>query len=88
MDDNTAGCRFLVFLTKVFGLAVWTWMLAESLYLHRLIVAALRGGGKTWAYLLVGWGEEGAVGGARAGFSLWLLVRGRLFGCVSLCVRA
>ncbi|KAG0718457.1 Corticotropin-releasing factor receptor 2 [Chionoecetes opilio] len=36
-------------------MAVWTWMLAESLYLHRLIVAAFRGGGKTWVYLLVGW---------------------------------
>ncbi|ROT65930.1 Corticotropin-releasing factor receptor 2 [Penaeus vannamei] len=72
MDDNTAGCRFLVFLTKVFGLAVWTWMLAESLYLHRLIVAALRGGGKTWAYLLVGWVPPFVLSGA------WAAARGIL----------
>ncbi|XP_047479432.1 corticotropin-releasing factor receptor 2-like [Penaeus chinensis] len=72
MDDNTAGCRFLVFLTKVFSLAVWTWMLAESLYLHRLIVAALRGAGKTWAYLLVGWVPPFVLSGA------WATARGIL----------
>ncbi|XP_069157077.1 uncharacterized protein [Procambarus clarkii] len=55
LDDNTAGCRLLVFLTKMCSLAVWTWMLAESVYLHRLIVAAFRGGGKTYVYVLIGW---------------------------------
>ncbi|XP_042860909.1 corticotropin-releasing factor receptor 2-like [Penaeus japonicus] len=72
MDENTVGCRFLVFLTKVFSLAVWTWMLAESLYLHRLIVAALRGGGKTWMYLLVGWVPPFLLSGA------WATARGVL----------
>ncbi|XP_045106311.1 corticotropin-releasing factor receptor 1-like isoform X2 [Portunus trituberculatus] len=55
LDENTVACRVLVFFAKGFNLAVWTWMLAESLYLHRLIVAAFRGGGKTWVYVLVGW---------------------------------
>ncbi|XP_042226936.1 corticotropin-releasing factor receptor 1-like isoform X1 [Homarus americanus] len=55
VDDNTGGCKLLVFLAKMFGLAVWTWMLAESIYLHRLIVAAFKGGGKTYVYLIIGW---------------------------------
>ncbi|XP_068214714.1 corticotropin-releasing factor receptor 1-like [Palaemon carinicauda] len=55
MDNNTAGCKLLVYLTKVFSVAVWSWMLSESLYLHRLIVAAFSGRGKTYVYVLVGW---------------------------------
>ncbi|KAK8725731.1 hypothetical protein OTU49_010441, partial [Cherax quadricarinatus] len=55
LDNNTVGCRLLVFVTKVTSLAVWTWMLAESFYLHRLIVAAFRGGGKTYIYVIIGW---------------------------------
>ncbi|XP_064106963.1 corticotropin-releasing factor receptor 1-like [Macrobrachium nipponense] len=55
LDDNAEGCKILVFLTKVFSVAVWSWMLSESLYLHRLIVAAFSGRGKTYVYVLVGW---------------------------------
>ncbi|XP_050705346.1 corticotropin-releasing factor receptor 1-like, partial [Eriocheir sinensis] len=79
LDLNTAGCKVLVVLTKGFSLAVWTWMLAESLYLHRLIVAAFRGGGKTWLYVMLGWlpawvlvGSWAAAKGVLEDHACWL----------------
>ncbi|XP_076043715.1 uncharacterized protein LOC143026822 [Oratosquilla oratoria] len=56
VDDNGPGCRILVFLGKLASLAVWTWLLAEGLYLHRLIGAAFRGRINTWLLVGVGWG--------------------------------
>lgn len=58
VDENTTGCRLLVFFMKFFSVAVWSWMLGESVYLHRLIVAAFRGGGKTYVYVIIGWGKS------------------------------
>ncbi|XP_071541084.1 corticotropin-releasing factor receptor 2-like [Panulirus ornatus] len=67
LDQHTAGCKCLVFFMKFFSLSVWTWMLAESVYLHRVIVAAFRGGGQTYVYLVLGWAPAVVVCVAWAG---------------------
>ncbi|CAL4070506.1 unnamed protein product, partial [Meganyctiphanes norvegica] len=55
INENTGGCKFLVVMSSYFNLAVYTWMLTEGLYLHRLIAAAFKGQGRTYIYLLIGW---------------------------------
>ncbi|KAK3874973.1 hypothetical protein Pcinc_020123 [Petrolisthes cinctipes] len=57
---------------KVFGVAVWWCMLAQSIYLHRLIVAAFKGGGKTWMYIVLGWVPSVII------VSVWVVCRALL----------
>ena len=61
-EDNGVFCKVLASLNKLALLAVWSWMLAESVFLYRLIARAFsRNSGIKW-YLLAAWGTRFIVG--------------------------
>jgi hypothetical protein len=57
MDTNSTWCRAISFLDKLAGSAVYSCMLMESVFLHRLIAAAFKGEPKLRHYYCVAAGR-------------------------------
>uniref|UniRef100_A0A6A7G6V9 Calcitonin receptor-like n=1 Tax=Hirondellea gigas TaxID=1518452 RepID=A0A6A7G6V9_9CRUS len=56
LEDNGSGCRVLTTLNKFALLSVWGWMLAESIYLYRLVARAFSRVTTIIPYMLGAWG--------------------------------
>ncbi|XP_018013930.1 calcitonin receptor [Hyalella azteca] len=56
LEDNAAGCKVLVSLRKAALLSVWSWMLAESVFLYRLIARAFQTVRSVKIYVICAWG--------------------------------
>jgi hypothetical protein len=57
MQANSVWCRVLSFMDKLAGSAVYSLMLLEGIFLHRLIAAAFRGEPNMKYYYLVATGK-------------------------------